>query len=80
MVSNPLDVMTRAGAAVSGFDDRRVIGMAGVLDAARFRCFIAMELGVSMQDVDAMVLGGHGDSMVPMPRFSTVSGIAADEL
>jgi malate dehydrogenase len=80
MVSNPLDVMTALAQRVSGFDDRRVIGMAGVLDSARFRCFIAMELGVSMQDVDAMVLGGHGDSMVPLPRFSTVSGIAASAL
>jgi malate dehydrogenase len=80
MVSNPLDVMTALAQRISGFDDRRVIGMAGVLDSARFRCFIAMELGVSMQDVDAMVLGGHGDSMVPMPRFSTVSGIRLSEL
>jgi malate dehydrogenase len=80
MVSNPLDVMTALSQRISGFDDRRVIGMAGVLDSARFRCFIAMELGVSMQDVDAMVLGGHGDSMVPMPRFSTVSGIRLSEL
>lgn len=76
MVSNPLDVMTALAQRISGFDDRRIIGMAGVLDSARFRCFISMELGVSMQDVDAMVLGGHGDSMVPMPRFSTVSGIS----
>jgi malate dehydrogenase len=80
MVSNPLDVMTALAQRASGFDDRRVIGMAGVLDSARFRCFIAMELGISMQDVDAMVLGGHGDSMVPMPRFSTVSGIALTSL
>jgi malate dehydrogenase len=80
MVSNPLDVMTALAQRISGFDDRRIIGMAGVLDSARFRCFIAMELGVSMQDVDAMVLGGHGDSMVPMPRFSTVSGIRLSEL
>jgi malate dehydrogenase len=80
MVSNPLDVMTALAQRVSGFDDRRIIGMAGVLDSARFRCFISMELGVSMQDVDAMVLGGHGDSMVPMPRFSTVSGISLSAL
>jgi malate dehydrogenase len=80
MVSNPLDVMTALAQRISGFDDRRVLGMAGVLDSARFRCFISMELGVSMQDVDAMVLGGHGDSMVPMPRFSTVSGIKLSEL
>jgi malate dehydrogenase len=80
MVSNPLDVMTALAQRISGFDDKRVIGMAGVLDSARFRCFIAMELGVSMQDVDAMVLGGHGDSMVPLPRFSTVSGIALSNL
>jgi malate dehydrogenase len=80
MVSNPLDVMTALAQRISGFDDRRVIGMAGVLDSARFRSFIAMDLGVSMQDVDAMVLGGHGDSMVPLPRFSTVSGIALSAL
>jgi malate dehydrogenase len=80
VVSNPLDVMTALAQRISGLDDRRIIGMAGVLDSARFRCFISMELGVSMQDVDAMVLGGHGDSMVPMPRFSTVSGIGLPAL
>ena len=60
---------------VSGFPRHRVIGMAGVLDAARFRTFIALELNVSVEDVNALVLGGHGDSMVPLPRYSTVAGI-----
>ncbi len=80
MVSNPLDVMTYLAHKISKFGDKRVIGMAGVLDSARFRSFISMELGVSMKDVDAMVLGGHGDSMVPLPRFSTVSGISLTTL
>jgi len=75
VVSNPLDVMTQLTWRVTGFSPERVIGMAGVLDSARFRAFIAMELGVSVEDVQAMVLGGHGDSMVPLPRFSTVAGI-----
>jgi malate dehydrogenase len=80
VVSNPLDVMTHVAWKVSGFDSRRVIGMAGVLDAARFRTFIAMELKVSVEDVSAFVLGGHGDSMVPLPRYSTVAGIPITEL
>jgi malate dehydrogenase len=80
VVSNPLDVMTWVAWKVSGFDRRRVIGMAGVLDAARFRSFIAMELNVSVEDVSAFVLGGHGDSMVPLPRYSTVAGIPITEL
>lgn len=80
MVSNPLDVMTHLAWKRSGFDKRHVIGMAGVLDAARFRAFVAMELGVSMKDVQAMVLGGHGDDMVPLPRYATVSGIPVTEL
>ncbi len=80
VVSNPLDVMTYVAFKVSGFDRRRVFGMAGVLDTARFRSFIAMELKVSIEDVTAFVLGGHGDSMVPLPRYSTVAGIPITEL
>jgi malate dehydrogenase len=80
VVSNPLDVMSYVAMKVSGFDRRRVFGMAGVLDAARFRTFIAMELNVSVEDVNAFVLGGHGDSMVPLPRYSTVAGIPITEL
>jgi malate dehydrogenase len=79
-VANPLDVMTYVAMKVSGFDRTRVIGMAGVLDTARFRTFIAMELNVSVEDVTAFVLGGHGDSMVPLPRYSTVAGIPITEL
>ncbi len=75
MVSNPLDVTTYVASQVTGFPKERVVGMAGVLDAARFRSFIALELGVSMRDVHAMVLGGHGDQMVPLPQYATVSGI-----
>ncbi len=80
VVSNPLDVMTYVAKKVSGFDRHRVIGMAGVLDSARFRSFIAMELKVSVEDVSAFVLGGHGDSMVPLPRYSTVAGIPLPDL
>jgi malate dehydrogenase len=80
VVSNPLDVMAYVAMKASGFDRRRIIGMAGVLDAARFRSFIAMELNVSVEDVSAFVLGGHGDSMVPLPRYSTVAGIPITEL
>jgi len=80
VVSNPLDVMTYVAWKTSGFERHRVIGMAGVLDAARFRSFIAMELKVSVEDVNAFVLGGHGDSMVPLPRYSTVAGIPITEL
>jgi malate dehydrogenase len=80
VVSNPLDVMTYVAWKVSGFAPHRVMGMAGVLDAARFRSFIAMELNVSVEDVNAFVLGGHGDSMVPLPRYSTVAGIPITEL
>lgn len=79
-VTNPLDVMTYLFQKVSGFPAERVVGMAGVLDSARFRTFIAMELKVAPVDVDAMVLGGHGDSMVPMTRFSTVYGVSIEEL
>ncbi len=80
VVSNPLDVMTYVAWKVSGFERHRVMGMAGVLDAARFRSFIAIELNVSVEDVNAFVLGGHGDSMVPLPRYSTVAGIPITEL
>ena len=80
VVTNPLDVMAHLFWKVSGFPKHRVLGMAGILDSARMRAFIAMELGVSGADVDAMVLGGHGDSMVPLPRFTTVGGIAITEL
>ena len=80
VVSNPLDVMTYLAGVKLGFPKRKVIGMAGVLDSARFRCFIAMELGVSMRDVDAMVLGGHGDDMVPLVRYATVAGIKVEDL
>jgi malate dehydrogenase len=80
VVTNPLDVMAHLFWKVSGFPRSRVMGMAGILDSARMRAFIAMELGVSGADVDAMVLGGHGDSMVPLPRFTTVNGIPITEL
>lgn len=75
VVTNPMDAMTQLGMKVSGFDPRRVVGMGGVLDSARFRTFVSRELGVSPQDVEALVLGGHGDLMVPMPRFTTVKGV-----
>jgi malate dehydrogenase len=80
VVTNPLDVMTHLVYERTGFQARKVMGMAGVLDSARFRAFIAMELGVSIKDVSAMVLGGHGDSMVPLPRYAAVSGIPLTEL
>jgi malate dehydrogenase len=80
IVSNPLDAMVYVAHKVSGFPTNRVMGMAGVLDAARFRAFIAMELNVSVEDVTAFVLGGHGDSMVPLARFSAVAGIPLPEL
>jgi malate dehydrogenase len=80
VVSNPLDVMCHVALQVTGFPHKRVIGMAGVLDSARFRTFIAEELDVSVEDVHAFVLGGHGDSMVPLPRYSTVAGIPLPEL
>ena len=80
IVSNPLDAMAQAAYKISGFSRNRVIGMAGVLDSARFRAFIAMELKVSVENVTAFVLGGHGDTMVPLPRYSTVAGIPITEL
>ncbi len=80
IVSNPLDVMTYTALKVSGFEKNRVIGMAGILDTARFRLFIADALKVSVNDVTAMVLGGHGDSMVPLIRYSNVGGISISEL
>jgi malate dehydrogenase len=80
VVSNPLDAMVYLAKKVSGLPRERIMGMAGVLDSARFRAFIAMELGVSMQEVSAMVLGLHGDDMVPLPRFTAVSGIPITEL
>jgi malate dehydrogenase len=80
VVSNPLDAMAQIAYKVSGFPRERVIGMAGVLDSARFRTFIAQELNVSVEDVSAFVLGGHGDTMVPLPRYSTVAGIPITEL
>jgi malate dehydrogenase len=80
IVSNPLDAMAQAAYKLSGFSRNRVIGMAGVLDSARFRAFIAQELKVSVENVTAFVLGGHGDTMVPLPRYSTVAGIPITEL
>jgi len=80
IVSNPLDAMCHVALEASGFPKNRVIGMAGVLDSARFRAFIAMELDVSVENTHAFVLGGHGDTMVPLPRFSTVAGIPITEL
>ncbi len=80
MVSNPLDVMAYEAMKISGFPKQRVVGMAGILDTARFRTFVAMELNVSVEDTQALVLGGHGDSMVPLPRYTTVGGIPITEL
>lgn len=80
MVTNPLDTMVYAFHKLAGLAPNKVVGMAGILDSARFCAFLAEELNVSRQDVSALVLGGHGDDMVPMPRFSTVSGIPLTEL
>jgi malate dehydrogenase len=80
IVSNPLDAMAQAAFKQAGFNRERVIGMAGVLDSARFRTFIAEELKVSVENVTAFVLGGHGDTMVPLPRYSTVAGIPITDL
>lgn len=79
VVANPLDAMVYLFHKVSGFPKNRVMGMAGVLDAARFRAFIAMETGISKRDISAFVLGGHGDSMVPLPRYSYVGGVPLPE-
>jgi malate dehydrogenase len=80
VVSNPLDAMCQVAYKVSGLPKHRVFGMAGVLDSARMRTFMAMELGVSVENTHAFVLGGHGDTMVPLPRFSTVAGVPLTEL
>lgn len=80
VVTNPLDVMTYLAWEATGLPQRRVMGMAGVLDAARFKTFIAMELGVSIQEINAMVMGDHGKLMVPLPRYSTVAGVPITEL
>ncbi|NOX36808.1 MAG: malate dehydrogenase [Calditrichaeota bacterium] len=80
VVSNPLDAMAWTALKVSGFEPHRVMGMAGILDTARYRSFIAMELNVSTKDIQALVLGGHGDSMVPLPRYTMVGGIPLTEL
>jgi len=80
VVTNPLDAMCHVAMQASGFPRERVLGMAGVLDSARFRTFIAEELGVSVADTSAFVLGGHGDTMVPLPRYSTVAGIPITDL
>ena len=80
IVSNPLDAMCHVAYEAAGFPKQRVIGMAGVLDSARFRAFISMELNVSVENTHAFVLGGHGDTMVPLPRYSTVAGIPITEL
>lgn len=80
VVTNPLDVMAYVAYRIMGFPARRVVGMAGILDTARYRYFIARELDVSVEDVTAFVLGGHGDAMVPLPRYTTVAGIPVTEL
>ncbi|MGW8323622.1 MAG: malate dehydrogenase [Thermodesulfobacteriota bacterium] len=80
VVSNPMDVMTQVVFQETGFPARRVVGMGGVLDSARFRAFVAMEAGVSARDVSALVMGGHGDSMVPLPRYTMVGGIPVTEI
>ncbi len=79
VVSNPLDVMTYVAFATSNFPGHRVMGMAGVLDTARYRAFIAMELGVSVRDIQALLMGGHGDTMVPLPRYTTVAGVPLEQ-
>ena len=80
VISNPLDAMVHTMKKITGFPKSKVIGMAGVLDSSRFRTFVALELGVSFKDVTALVLGGHGDDMVPVPRYCTVNGIPITEL
>ena len=80
VVSNPLDVMTYAAYKISGLSDKRVFGMAGILDTARYRAFLATALDVSPKDIQAVLMGGHGDTMVPLPRYTTVGGIPVTEL
>ena len=80
MVANPLDTMTYLAVKKSGLPKERVIGMAGILDTGRFKAFISMELGVSVEDIQSLLLGGHGDEMVPLPRYTTVSGIPLAQL
>ncbi len=80
VVSNPLDVMTYVSYAASNLDKKKVMGMAGILDTARYRAFLAEELDVSTKDIQAMLMGGHGDTMVPLPRYTTVSGIPVTQL
>ncbi len=80
VVSNPLDVMTYAALKVSGFSSNRVFGMAGILDTARYRAFLSTELKISPKDIHAVLMGGHGDTMVPLPRYTTVAGIPVTEL
>ncbi|MCI5083164.1 MAG: malate dehydrogenase [Saprospiraceae bacterium] len=80
VVSNPLDVMTYAAFQTAGLDASRVFGMAGILDTARYRAFLATELGVSPKDIQAVLMGGHGDTMVPLPRYTTVAGIPVTEM
>ncbi len=80
IVSNPLDVMTYVAYMTSGFPSQRVMGMAGILDTARFRAFISIELGISVKDIQALLMGGHGDTMVPLPRYTTIGGIPLPNL
>jgi malate dehydrogenase len=80
VVSNPLDAMVYVAWKTSGFPTNRVVGQAGILDTSRFRTFIAMELGVSVEDVSALLMGGHGDTMVPLPRYASVGGIPITQL
>ena len=80
VVSNPLDAMVYTAWKTTGFPTQRILGQAGCLDVARFRCFLAMELGCSVEDIQALLLGGHGDDMVPLPRFTSVAGIPIDQL
>jgi malate dehydrogenase len=80
LVSNPLDVMTYAAFKAAGLDDKKVFGMAGILDTARYRAFLATELNVSPKDISAVLMGGHGDTMVPLPRYTTVAGIPVTEM
>ncbi len=80
IISNPVDVITYVANKISGLSRNRIVGMAGVLDTARYRSFISMETGIAMQDIQGMILGGHGDTMVPLTRYTTVAGIPVSEL